>query len=166
MQKYNIFWSKIEMSDLYIIFRLKFLSWRTSASCGLKVEPDLEGGLVLLSRTRTRTGLMSLSLIEKTFDRVLWQFHLSCDHPNHVAWKLNWNENIYRRFSGRYRVGLNYSCTWRNKWDSLMKLLSFYLQDFIVLLQNIVFVRKLDNLSELFSNKIKKLVLIKAVKQD
>ena len=85
LQKYNIFWSKSEMSDLYIIFGLKFLSWRTSASCGLKVEPDLEGGLVL---SRTRAGLVSLSLIEKTFDRVLWQFHLSCDHPNDVAWKV------------------------------------------------------------------------------
>ena len=37
---------------------------------------------------------------------------------------------IYRRFLCRCHVGLNCSFIRRNKWDSLTKFLSFYLQDF------------------------------------
>ena len=37
---------------------------------------------------------------------------------------------MYKWFSCRCRVGLNYSFTQSNKWDSLTKLLLFYFQDF------------------------------------
>ena len=45
----------------------------------------------------------------------------------HIWSKIN---ITYRRFSRRCRISLNYSFTQSNKWDSLTKLLSFYLQDF------------------------------------
>ena len=49
---------------------------------------------------------------------------------------------IYRQFSCRYRVGLNYSFTRRNKWDSLTKLLSFYLHLFICIVTKHSFITR------------------------